>query len=90
MTRRSSAISRCPAAATSWTWRSCRSAGTTRWTASTRSLAAELLGAPQIVPIHYDTFPPIETDAQAFAADVEGTGKASVVVLAPGADLELR
>ena len=53
-------------------------------------VAAELLGAPQIVPIHYDTFPPIETDAQAFAADVAGTGKASVVVLAPGADLELR
>ncbi len=53
-------------------------------------LAAELLGAPQIVPIHYDTFPPIETDAQAFAADVEGTGRASVVVLAPGGDLELR
>ncbi|HMS61897.1 MAG TPA: metal-dependent hydrolase [Solirubrobacteraceae bacterium] len=53
-------------------------------------VAAELLGAPQIVPIHYDTFPPIETDAQAFAADVAGTGRASVVVLAPGADLELR
>ncbi len=53
-------------------------------------VAAELLGAPQIVPIHYDTFSPIETDVQSFAADVEGTGKASVVVLAPGAELELR
>jgi L-ascorbate metabolism protein UlaG (beta-lactamase superfamily) len=53
-------------------------------------LAAELLGAPQIVPIHYDTFPPIETDAQAFAADVGGAGAAGVVVLAPGAELELR
>ena len=53
-------------------------------------VAAELLGAPQIVPIHYDTFPPIETDAQAFAADVQGTGKASVGVLAPGAELELK
>ena len=53
-------------------------------------VAAELLGAPQIVPIHYDTFPPIETDAAAFAADVAGTGRASVVVLAPGEALELR
>lgn len=51
--------------------------------------AAELLGARQIVPIHYNTFPPIETDAHAYAADVEGTGKASVVVLDPGAALEL-
>lgn len=52
-------------------------------------VAAEILGAPQVVPIHYDTSPPIETDAQAFASDVGGTGKASVVVLAPGAELEL-
>lgn len=52
-------------------------------------VAAELLGAPRIVPIHYDTFPPIETDAQAFASDVEGTGEASVVVLDPGGELEL-
>ena len=52
-------------------------------------VAAELLGAPQIIPIHYDTFPPIETDAQAFKADVQGTGSASVVVLAPGEALEL-
>ena len=37
-------------------------------------VAAELLGAPQIVPVHYDTFPPIETDAAAFAADV-GAGR---------------
>ncbi|MCU0257474.1 MAG: metal-dependent hydrolase [Solirubrobacteraceae bacterium] len=53
-------------------------------------LAAELLGAPQIVPIHFGTFPPIETDAEAFAEDVRGTGKASVVILDPGAELELR
>jgi L-ascorbate metabolism protein UlaG (beta-lactamase superfamily) len=46
--------------------------------------AARLLGARQIVPCHYDTFPPIETDAQAFKADVEGAGYGEVVVLAPG------
>ena len=29
-------------------------------------VAAELIGADQVIPCHYDTFPPIETDAQAF------------------------
>jgi L-ascorbate metabolism protein UlaG (beta-lactamase superfamily) len=47
-------------------------------------IAAELVGARQIIPCHYDTFPPIETDVQAFKADVEQAGHAEVVVLAPG------
>ena len=37
-----------------------------------------------MIPGHYDTFPPIETDAQAFKADVERETDASAVVLAPG------
>ncbi len=49
--------------------------------------AARLLGARQVIPCHYDTFPPIETDAQAFKADVEATGASEVVVLAPGETL---
>src|SRR3954452_1605239 len=47
-------------------------------------LAAEFIGADQVIPIHYGTFPPIETDAQAFKSDVEGTGAGEVVVLEPG------
>jgi L-ascorbate metabolism protein UlaG (beta-lactamase superfamily) len=47
-------------------------------------IAAELVGARQVIPCHYDTFPPIETDAQAFKADVEAAGTAQVIVLAPG------
>ncbi len=47
--------------------------------------AARLVGARQVIPCHYDTFPPIETDAQAFKADVEGATSSQVVVLAPGA-----
>jgi L-ascorbate metabolism protein UlaG (beta-lactamase superfamily) len=47
-------------------------------------VAAELLGADQIIPCHYDTFPPIETDAQAYKADVQNAGYAEVIVLAPG------
>lgn len=46
--------------------------------------AARLIGAKQIVPCHYDTFPPIETDAGAFKAEVESQGVSEVVVLAPG------
>ena len=46
--------------------------------------AAELVGAKTVTPCHYDTFPPIETDAQAFKSDVESSTGSSVVVLAPG------
>jgi L-ascorbate metabolism protein UlaG (beta-lactamase superfamily) len=46
--------------------------------------ACEWIGADTVIPIHYDTFPPIETDAQAFKSDVEGATESKVVVLAPG------
>jgi L-ascorbate metabolism protein UlaG (beta-lactamase superfamily) len=47
-------------------------------------VAAEFVGAKTVIPIHYDTFPPIETDAEAFKADVEAKTSSQVVVLAPG------
>lgn len=47
-------------------------------------VAAELVGAGTVIPCHYGTFPPIETDVQAFKADVEAAGRAQVVVLEPG------
>jgi L-ascorbate metabolism protein UlaG (beta-lactamase superfamily) len=46
--------------------------------------AVELIQPQQVIPCHYDTFPPIETDAQAFKSDVEQAGFAEVVVLDPG------
>ena len=46
--------------------------------------AAELVAAGTVIPCHYDTFPPIETDAEAFKADVEAGTGASVAILAPG------
>jgi L-ascorbate metabolism protein UlaG (beta-lactamase superfamily) len=52
-------------------------------------VAAELIKADQVIPCHYDTFPPIETDAQAFKADVQNAGFAEVIVLDPGASHEL-
>jgi L-ascorbate metabolism protein UlaG (beta-lactamase superfamily) len=46
--------------------------------------AAALVGAKTVIPCHYDTFPPIETDVQAFKSDVEAATGSSVVVLEPG------
>ena len=46
--------------------------------------AAQLVGAKTVIPCHYNTFPAIEIDAQAFKSDVESAGYASVVVLEPG------
>ena len=34
-------------------------------------VAAEFIGAGTVIPMHFDTFPPIETDAAAFKAEVE-------------------
>ena len=47
-------------------------------------VAAELVGADQVIPCHYDTFPLVATDAQAFKSDVQNAGFAEVVVLEPG------
>jgi L-ascorbate metabolism protein UlaG (beta-lactamase superfamily) len=46
--------------------------------------AAKLVGAGTVIPCHYDTFPPIETDAEAFKSDVESAGAGDVVILQPG------
>jgi L-ascorbate metabolism protein UlaG (beta-lactamase superfamily) len=43
--------------------------------------AADLVGAKQVIPCHYNTFPPIETDAEAFKSEVKGS---EVVILDPG------
>jgi len=53
-------------------------------------IAAELVGARTVIPCHYDTFPPIETDAQEFKSEVEsrtsgeGRRQSEVVILQPG------
>ncbi len=46
--------------------------------------AAELVGAKTVIPCHYNTFPPIETDAQAFKSDVESATQSNVAILEPG------
>jgi L-ascorbate metabolism protein UlaG (beta-lactamase superfamily) len=48
------------------------------------AVAAGFIGAGTVIPMHYNTFPPIETDAAAFKADVESKTDSQVVVLEPG------
>jgi L-ascorbate metabolism protein UlaG (beta-lactamase superfamily) len=43
--------------------------------------AAELVGAKQVIPCHYNTFPVLETDAEAFKNDVTAS---EVILLDPG------
>jgi len=49
--------------------------------------AAEFVGAGTVIPVHYDTFPPIETDAGAFKSEVESQTSSQVALLKPGESL---
>ncbi len=46
--------------------------------------ACEFINPSEVIPCHYNTFPPIETDAEAFKSDVQNAGFSQVVVLEPG------
>ena len=46
--------------------------------------AAEFVGASTVIPCHYNTLPAIETDAEAFKADVESQTSSKVEILQPG------
>jgi L-ascorbate metabolism protein UlaG (beta-lactamase superfamily) len=48
------------------------------------AVAAEFSGAGTVIPMHYNTFPPIATDVEAFKSDVESKTSSQVVVLNPG------
>jgi L-ascorbate metabolism protein UlaG (beta-lactamase superfamily) len=47
-------------------------------------VAAGFVGAHRVIPVHYNTFPPIEADPQAFKSDVESRTDSQVVILEPG------
>ncbi len=47
-------------------------------------IAVEFIGAGTVIPMHYDTFPAIETDSDAFKSEVEQKTSAQVVLLEPG------
>ena len=46
--------------------------------------AVEFIAPKTVIPCHFGTFPPIETDAEAFKSDVESSTGATCVVLEPG------
>jgi L-ascorbate metabolism protein UlaG (beta-lactamase superfamily) len=46
--------------------------------------AAGLVGASTVIPCHYDTFPPVETDSAAFKSEVEAQTSSKVELLQPG------
>jgi L-ascorbate metabolism protein UlaG (beta-lactamase superfamily) len=51
-------------------------------------IACDFIEANRVIPCHYDTFPPIETDVQAFKADVDRDTPSEVVILQPGETYE--
>jgi L-ascorbate metabolism protein UlaG (beta-lactamase superfamily) len=46
--------------------------------------AVSLIDPQQVIPCHYNTFPPIEADAEAFKQDVQNAGYSEVVIVDPG------
>jgi L-ascorbate metabolism protein UlaG (beta-lactamase superfamily) len=46
--------------------------------------AVEFINPAQVIPCHYNTFPPIEADAEAFKSDVQNAGFSQVYVVEPG------
>ncbi len=51
--------------------------------------AIKLLAPKRVLPAHYNTWPPIEQDAKAWAARVKAETKAEPIVLEPGGTIEL-
>ncbi len=52
-------------------------------------MAAEFVGADTVIPMHYNTFPPIEQDAEEFKKSIERTSNIRVKVLSPGVTIEI-
>ncbi|HVQ59907.1 MAG TPA: metal-dependent hydrolase [Solirubrobacterales bacterium] len=48
------------------------------------AVACELVQAKTVLPMHYNTFPAVETDAEAFKADVESRTASKVELPKPG------
>lgn len=53
------------------------------------AIAAEFLKAKYVIPIHYNTWPPITQDVEAYKADVEGKTSSKVLVVNPGETIVL-
>ena len=47
-------------------------------------IACDFIEADRVIPCHYNTFPAVETDVQAFKVDVDRDTPSEVVILEPG------
>lgn len=53
------------------------------------AIAAKFLQAKYVIPVHYNTWPPITQDVDAYKADVEATTSSKVLIVKPGETIEL-
>jgi L-ascorbate metabolism protein UlaG (beta-lactamase superfamily) len=51
--------------------------------------AAQFVQAKRVIPCHYNTFPPIQQDAQAFAEKLRRVAEIECIVLKPGEEFSL-
>lgn len=51
--------------------------------------AVKMLNAASVIPCHYNTFPAIEQDANAFRQDVERATSAKAIILQPGQSADI-
>lgn len=54
------------------------------------TIAAEFLQAKYVIPVHYNTWPPITQDVNAYKKDVEQNTKSQVLIVKPGETIELK
>ncbi|WP_342678160.1 metal-dependent hydrolase [Methanofollis sp. UBA420] len=52
-------------------------------------MAAEFVGAPTVIPMHYNSFPVIEQDLTGFKAAIERTTDMKVIILEAGGSVEV-
>lgn len=52
-------------------------------------IAARYIGAPLVIPMHYDTFPAIQQNLEEFKRMIERTTSIRVAILSPGESIEV-
>ncbi|MCQ2363204.1 MAG: MBL fold metallo-hydrolase, partial [Acidaminococcaceae bacterium] len=53
------------------------------------AIAAEFLKAKYVIPVHYNTWPPIKQDVEAYKKDVESKTTSKVLIVKPGETIDL-
>lgn len=52
-------------------------------------IACKLLQAKYVIPVHYNTWPPIAQDVEAFKAAVEDETDSKVLIVKPGNTIDI-